>query len=271
MGSSRGYAIVIIIRSGHYAPMFSSDYSCLRLLNFFWLFLFLSRVSASTLIYSSYLGAEGNDSAVAVTRGPDGAIYILGNTRSSTWLTNSTSVLSVNANPEQGVFIVKLDGTTHGLIYRTAISGNVEETALGLTVDSNNRPLIAGTTTSSTLPGIGSIAEAGSNIFLLRLAADGKTIELGRIFGGAGDDTLTAFNTEASGNVIIAGKTDSLDFAPTSGTGSLFIARISSATGAILISDRFGGSSDDLITSICASSNNDIIFGGYTDSEDFPA
>ncbi|MDB6038420.1 MAG: hypothetical protein JWM99_2261, partial [Verrucomicrobiales bacterium] len=42
-------------------------------------------------------------------------------------------------------------------------------------------------------------------------------------------------------------------------------------TGAILISDRFGGSSDDLITSICASSNNDIIFGGYTDSEDFPA
>lgn len=228
--------------------------------------------SASDLLYSTYLGGEGNETPVSMKMDANGNIYLLGTTESPSWLTNSLTshIISTVSNPSRGIFVIKFVPASGTIVYRAIISGNGQDTPVDLAVDSLGAVTIAGTTDSAQFPGAPN-GFGGRDLFIARLSPDGSSITSSTLLGGPQDDTLTAFSTDPAGNLLLVGKTESPDFPLESEQpGLLFLAKLNPTASAFLFSQKFGGSSNEEITSISVGPTGHIFFGGHTSSPDFP-
>ncbi|MBI5308983.1 MAG: SBBP repeat-containing protein, partial [Planctomycetes bacterium] len=96
--------------------------------------------------------------------------------------------------------------------------------------------------------------------------------------GGSSGDIGRALTRDADGNIYVAGETDSSDFPVTSGayssTGAktdMFVSKLSADLMTLLESTVFGGSDEDVATSVAVSPfSDDIYVTGFTRSTDFP-
>jgi len=125
-----------------------------------------------------------------------------------------------------------------------------------------------------------------SDVYVANLAPDGSIIRKTPI-GGSRDGFSPSVATDASGNVYVAGSTDSTDFpirnALQSSFGGgicgdppdqypcfdAFVVKLGS-TANIEYATCLGGSGEDIATSIAVSANGDVYVAGLTYSEDFP-
>ena len=97
--------------------------------------------------------------------------------------------------------------------------------------------------------------------------------------GGKADDSANAVALDSSGNIYIAGVTNSTDF-PTSigayrvalngSNNDAFVTKLNPAGTAILYSTFLGGSYSDVATSIAVDANGNAYIFGNTQSIDFP-
>ena len=94
--------------------------------------------------------------------------------------------------------------------------------------------------------------------------------------GGSGDDQPAGIAVDPSGNVYIAGSTDSSDF-PLSNLGSLpagidhaFVAKIDATGSNLIYADYLGGSGGDYGYAIALDGSNSVYVTGSTASSDFP-
>jgi hypothetical protein len=95
--------------------------------------------------------------------------------------------------------------------------------------------------------------------------------------GGTGTDDARAMAVDASGNVLIAGYTQSPDFPGTSsgyhtGGGGVdaFVARLNPGLTTLMQATYFGGNLADVATSMRIDASGNVFVGGYTYSNDFP-
>ena len=95
--------------------------------------------------------------------------------------------------------------------------------------------------------------------------------------GGTGADQGNALAVDSTGNVYVAGSTQSLDFPVSSalqpanaGGWDAFVTEISSAGSSFVYSTYFGGSGDDVATAIVTDTNGNTYIAGHTTSADFP-
>src|SRR5262249_58280845 len=92
------------------------------------------------------------------------------------------------------------------------------------------------------------------------------------VIGGKGDDIGEGIVVDGSGNIYIAGETDSTDFPvtfnvfPGSGGRDGFVMKLSSGGSTSLYSTHIGGSGLDLATGIALDSSNHAIVSGITQS-----
>lgn len=94
--------------------------------------------------------------------------------------------------------------------------------------------------------------------------------------GGSGSDQPTGIAVDNSGNVYIAGYTDSIDF-PLAALGSLpsatdhvFVAKLDSTGSNLIYADYIGGNSDDYAVALVLDSTNQVYVTGSTQSGNFP-
>jgi hypothetical protein len=102
-------------------------------------------------------------------------------------------------------------------------------------------------------------------------------LEWGTFLGGGSDDTVTslALARDGSGDIILAGFTQSANFPVTSGhIGPLgqspFVARINSMGTALVYSTMFGGSGVDSALGLALDASSAPVVVGNTSSSDFP-
>lgn len=92
-------------------------------------------------------------------------------------------------------------------------------------------------------------------------------------FGGRGVDVATAVGTDATGNVYVAGWTDSSDFgergAGRGGGVEVFIAKWNAALDTLIYCTYIGGSGDDRALGLAVDAGN-VFLTGWTQSPDFP-
>lgn len=97
--------------------------------------------------------------------------------------------------------------------------------------------------------------------------------------GGSALDTLSALEiVPGSGEVLVAGFTDSADFPATAGAYDLsyntgrdaFVARFNSSLSSLLAASYIGGAGYDAATAIATDSAGNVFVGGWTNSADFP-
>jgi len=114
--------------------------------------------TGSALLYSTYLGGNGDDNGFAIALDPAGIAYITGGTTSTTFPTTPGAFQTSNnviVGAGNTVFISKIDTTKSGLpslVYSTYLGGSAGETGQAIAADSAGNAYVTGQTLSTNFP-----------------------------------------------------------------------------------------------------------------------
>lgn len=199
--------------------------------------------SASALLWVTYLGGTGNDSATSLAVDSSGNAYVTGSTDSGDFPigpSKSSVVQGTFGGGGGGIkfhevgdaFVAKFDSNGK-LLWSTYLGGSQDDIGTAIAVDSAGNAYIAGATVSANFPGV----------------AGGYQSTFG---GKGGQPTL-----DQGGGYV------SFD------SGDAFVAKID-PTGAHLSATYFGGSLDDFALALSIDSSGNIWIGGGTISKNLP-
>jgi hypothetical protein len=241
--------------------------------------------SGTALVYSTYLGGTNTDSGTAIAVDASGNAYFAGDTMSANFPVLHAVQPVLGGGTDS--FLVKL--TSAGAIsFSTFLGGVGNEHSGGVAVDSSDNVYIAGGTTSTNFPVVGSIQAVnggGENAFLAKINSTGTAIVYSTYLGGSGggggagaSEEANGVAVDASGNAYLAGVTNSANFPVTigalqtsyNGVQDAFAAKVNTAGNALVYSTYLGGSSFNWISGLAVSSIGNIYVAGYTSSPDFP-
>jgi RHS repeat-associated protein len=237
------------------------------------------------LTYSTYLGGSGTDVACGVAVDDHDAIYVVGYTYSSDFITTTgayTTTWAGNAD----VFVTKLDATG-SLVYSTFLGGSGAEynpySCPGIAVNQAHRAYLAGRTDSSDFPTLHAFDATyhGGDIFVTVLNAAGADLIYSTYLGGPNDDWGEAITVDGEGIAYVGGFHCCGGGSPpfpirnayqgTYGGGGNdgVIVRIDpalSGNASLLSSTFLGGNDQDLIRAIALDPQGNIYVAGLTDS-----
>lgn len=243
------------------------------------------RADGSGLAYCTFLGGDDWDVGRAIAVDRLGNAYVAGGTWSADFPTTPDAVQPALAGLRDA-FVAKLDpgGTT--LLYSAFFGGAGQEEAVGVQVgtsDGVHEDLVhvAGWSNSADLPVtpgvLGPVYGGATDGWLLALDLAGTRLVYGTYLGGSGVDRPAglALNT---GQVVVAGSTQSADFPTTPGAlaaGPLggqdgFVAQVAPDGSGLVFSTFVGGSGDDAISALAVGGDGTLFLAGATASTDFP-
>jgi hypothetical protein len=239
--------------------------------------------AAGSLVYSTYLGGNGQDSGTGIAVDASGNAYISGNTNS----TNFPVYRAVQSSSRgrQDAFVAGLNSAGAALVFSTYLGGAVDESANAIAVDSAGDVYIAGDTNSSDFPMLNAFQSAlGGNqdAFVAKLNPATASLAYSSYLGGTGGtaglpESALGIDVDSSGRAFIAGVTSSPDF-PVShalqtalnGVVDAFAAQVAPEGSALAYSTYLGGSGAEIATAARADSAGRFCAAGYAASTDFP-
>jgi Beta-propeller repeat len=234
--------------------------------------------AGSALVYSTYLGGNGQDQGFGIALDGSGNAYVGGTTTSSDFPTMNP------LQPANGgifnAFVTKLNPTGSALVYSTYLGGSAYDYGQGIAVDNSGNAYVTGVTTSTDFPTMNPLQPTyGGNgdAFVTKLNPTGSALVYSTYLGGSGQDTGYGIAADSSGNAYVTGLTPSTDF-PTmnpfqpkiGGSGDAFVAKINPVGSAFVYSTYLGGSSSDAGQGIAVDSSGNAYVMGTTSSRDFP-
>jgi hypothetical protein len=235
--------------------------------------------SGNKLVYSSYLGGHGADFGQAVAVDSAGNAYVTGTTQSSDFPV--VNPLQPTKSGGSDVFVSKVNFTGTELLYSTYLGGAQADVGQAIQVDSTGKAYVAGYTFSWDFPIENPYqgSTAGSpDAFVTALNAAGSALAFSTYLGGSGDDRGLGIALDSSGNVYVAGVTQSTDFPTTVGAfqsanrggRDAFVSKLNSAGSSLVYSTYLGGAGADQANAIAVNSSAEAFVTGFTQSSDFP-
>ncbi|MBI3933410.1 MAG: SBBP repeat-containing protein [Acidobacteria bacterium] len=184
---------------------------------------FVTKVSASgsQLIYSTYLGGDGDDIGNRIAVDSEGSAYVAGQTISTNFPT-ANPVQAAWGGLEDG-FLTKLSPNGASLAYSTYLGGQLTDTADAVAVNDLREAYVTGGTDSNDFPILNSIQPLnGFNAYVLKMSTAGNALLYSTYLGGSGGEKGYAVAADSSGSVFIGGATASTDFPLTNPFQSIF-------------------------------------------------
>ena len=232
-------------------------------------------------LWCRYLGGVNDDSATAVAIGPDGHIYVAGQTCSPNWVSLAASGTANTTN--SAGFIVKLTDTgTH--VWSSFLNGKYDDavTALRAVSGAGGETVLflGGTTDSSDFLGsaanLGTAYAGGTDGFITRVTDTNTAfrIDWRRFTGGATTDRISSLDLLADGRLVAGGTTDSGGWltlfdgsqtyhSPQNGIQDGFVTLLNSTNGALSWTSYIGGSNDDQLHALAADADT-FLTAGHT-------
>jgi len=268
---------------------------------------FVAKISASgTLIWATYVGGTGDDSAGAIAVDAAGNVYVAGTTQSTDFpLTANAFKKSGPASPG-GVpvgFLFELDAAGAHLLYSTYL-GSGDDYPAAVAVGPAGDLYVAGHALSGAFPALNALQPTSGggdcsnafqkltcgDAFVMHWRASDMTLLASTLFGGSGDDSASALALDQSGNVYFTGSTTSTDFPlknpfqSTAGGGvcssidgqvntlcpDAFVVKLSGDLSTLLYSTRLGGDASDSGSGIAVDAQGYMVVAGTTASANFP-
>ena len=247
---------------------------------------FVVKVNAegSALLYSTYLGAGGNNRAHDIAVDSNGNAYVTGETDSG-FPTTAGAFQTTSAGGDIDAFVTKLNAAGSALLYSTYLGGSSGDTGWGVAIDGASNAHVAGATQSTNFPTARpyQAARAGTgDAFVTKLNAAGSALLYSTYLGGTGSvDSGSGIAVDGLGNAYVTGGTTSANF-PTANpfqatcgscTLDAFVAMVdTSASGisSLVYSSFLGGSDWDSGRNIAADSAGNVYVTGVTRSTNFP-
>ena len=168
------------------------------------------------LIYSTFLGGNGEDRGTDLALDDHGGVYVGGTTWSPDFPSQRQNKNEIHAKP----FVVYLQPDAKDSLRATTFGGDADDTLGGIALNDHGSIFVVGTTRSRNFPlvaPIQSTLRGPSDAFLTRLKTSDLTIVFSTYFGGSGDDTGWNVALDQLGDAVIAGSTNSLDLPGTQG------------------------------------------------------
>ena len=261
----------------------------------------------TTLVYFTYLGGTGNDAALDLAVDADGSAYVTGftdstdfpRTRGVTGVQNKIggvpdpSVTIADVFPTDA-FVTKFDTTGTRLLFSTYLGGGLNDTGIGIALDSATNVYIAGITFSTNFPVTIGAANRGYKLrktgtgdcFLTKLRAEnGSALLYSTYFGGTNNDAVQGV-AATNDLAFVTGYTYSGDFPVTTnalqpafnqGTKSrsldAFVAEFDttkSGVDSLAYSSFLGGTNHDAGYRIALDGQSNVYVTGDSGSPDFP-
>jgi hypothetical protein len=139
------------------------------------------------LLFSSYLGGRGDDSAASLAVSPSGRVYVTGTTQSVDFPTVN-ALQSHSSRGDSDAFLSELDPATGKITYSTYLGGTGSDEATALALDATGNVYLTGLTTSVDFPTRRAVETyvAGLNTFVTKIDASGRSIVYSTYLGGPG-------------------------------------------------------------------------------------
>ncbi|GAB4287695.1 MAG: hypothetical protein Fur0025_21390 [Oscillatoriaceae cyanobacterium] len=169
------------------------------------------------IIYSTFLGGSGNDSASKIVLDGDENAYVVGTTTSSDFPITGNG-LQQEFGGAIDAFVAKIDKSGTSLAYATYLGGRDDEEGGDIAVDASGNVYVTGTTFSVNFPTTeGVFQRVMKNInfrqsdgFVSKLNADGSGLVYSTYLGGSDDDKGNGIAVDSAGSAYITGSTGRL-------------------------------------------------------------
>jgi hypothetical protein len=188
-------------------------------------FVFKLNPQGNGLVYSTYLGGSGWDSAASLVLDVEGAAYLVGTTKSDDFPT--TPGAYDTGYQFQSVFLSKLNAQGSALLYSTYLGGSLWDWGYDVAVDGSGAAYVTGDTYGSGFPTTSSAFDTThsgqyEDAFVAKFSPDGRALDdllYATFLGGIEDDWGESIALHpASRTVYVAGFTTSADMPVTAGT-----------------------------------------------------
>jgi len=244
-------------------------------------FVFKLNPAGDILLYSTFLGGSGADTANAIAVDAAGNAYVVGDTTSLNFPANGFQTSNAGG---QDAFVAKLSSNGEQLLFSTYLGGASNDHGAAIAVDSSGTVYLTGSTWSYNFPLLNAYQRSlggPCNAFLARLSSTGNTLMFSTYFGGSGctmayPETGQGIALDSQGDAYIAGVTSSSNFPllnavqpQIEGSTDAFVAKVN-ASGSLLFSTYMGGSGVDVGNAIAVDGSGSVYVVGYTYSTDFP-
>ncbi|MHA2365189.1 MAG: hypothetical protein ACXAC7_14615 [Candidatus Hodarchaeales archaeon] len=232
-----------------------------------------------SLVFSTFLGGNGEDGAGPVLLDSNNNIIIVAKTPSTDFPT--VNAFQDTNNGSDDVIITKFNEDGQEIIYSTYFGGSGNEYVYGASLDSQGNIVIVGITESNNFPVKNPLWDnrSGSDrdIFIAKFSGDGQSL-IYSTYLFSSIYYMVDVAVDSQDNIIILGTTDAIRFNSTqeayqteiNGSTDLFLTKLSADGQTILSSTLLGGSGDDQARGLTLDHNDNPVFTGYVSSTNFP-
>lgn len=180
----------------------------------------LTKISydGSTLMYSTLLGGNDDDLGLSIAVDSNDNMIITGYTESDN-LSVYNALQPTYAGDPADIYIAKFN-ETGSLLFLTYLGGDGTDYAWEVATDPDDNIVIAGRSSSSDYPahdGLNDTLSGSFDAVATKITPDGQTIIVSSYIGGSMFDIGEGLAIDSEGNVVVSGRTASLDFPVTSG------------------------------------------------------
>lgn len=163
------------------------------------------------------------------------------------------------------------------------IGGSNAEYGASIAIDDRENIVVTGQSRSLDYPAVGAFDSSwngGYDAVVSRINAGGRTLAWSTYLGGDWSDGAGPVLVDTSGNVYVAGATDSTNFPVVGGFDStlgssfrddVFIAKLSPNGSTLLWSTYLGGTLSDRAAALALDASGNVVVAGETTANDFPA
>ncbi|MBN1826386.1 MAG: SBBP repeat-containing protein [Candidatus Eisenbacteria bacterium] len=184
---------------------------------------FIARFPSSLdgLLFCTYIGGDGLDSAVAMVVDPDGNAVVTGRTTSLDFPTTPGAYREAAIGEVDG-FLFRFDFTANAIDACTYFGGTEDEDAWIVDLDPDGKPVVSGHTHSADYPVTIGSADPTYNgdwdVFVTRFTTDLTAVDYSTYIGGdALDYNKGGLVIDGNGDAVVAGYTRSANFPVTQG------------------------------------------------------
>ncbi len=176
---------------------------------------FVTRFNAagSALIYSTYIGGDVEEAALAISLDTAGNAFLCGYTGSSNFPAVNAFSPSPNGNLEG--FVCKLAADGNSLLYSTYLGGANIDIAAGIDVDHLGYAYVTGNTFSINYPTKDAFDASFANladVFITCFAEAGDTLIYSSYLGGSGYEFGYGIAVDTGQNAFLGGYTSTFNF-----------------------------------------------------------
>jgi len=226
------------------------------------------------LAYSTYLGGNGNSTALGIAVDSAGNAYVAGTTNAGT-----------SSGTYDG-FVAKLNPTGSALVYATFVGGSGTDTIRAIALDANDNAYVTGDTTSTNFPvttgafqTTSGSAGAYPTAFVSEINASGNGFVYSSYLGGSKTDSGYGIAVDSAGNAYVVGRTQSANFPVTAGAlqtsivksfTASFITKMNPTGTGLVYSTYLGAESTTIAYAIAINAAGNAYVTGQTTAANFP-